>query len=130
MTTTVERTSAAGWSVVSPRGSVDAATAPALRAALEAAAADADSVLVDLGGVTFLDSTGLGVLVGGLRRARVGGGALRVVCADATMLELFRVTGLMDVLDVHRDVRTALRRPLPQEPADEGLAAAEPTARG
>lgn len=136
MTTTVEHASVAGWSVLSPRGQVDAATAPVLRSALESAAAGAGArVLVDLGGVSFLDSTGLGVLVGGLRRCRVAGGALRVVCTDAAMLELFRVTGLLEVLDVHRDLAAALRHPLapPQdveEPAAAGVAAVEPSVRG
>lgn len=130
MTSTVGRTSTAGWAVVSPRGPVDAATAPALRSALESAADEGGRVLVDLGAVTFLDSTGLGVLVGCLRRARVAGGALRVVCADPAMVELFRVTGLTEVLDVHRDLAAALRHPLPEQPADDDLAGAEPGARG
>jgi anti-sigma B factor antagonist len=126
MALTVELTSASGWVVVSPRGPVDAATAPTLRAELDGVTAHGAHVLVDLGGVSFLDSTGLGVLIGGLRRARVEGGALRVVCADPVMLELFRVTGLTEVLDLQHDLATGLAAAIPPPAPDQLL---EPDAR-
>ena len=126
MALTVESTSTSGWVVVSPRGPVDAATAPTLRTELDAATAGGAHVLVDLGGVSFLDSTGLGVLIGGLRRARVEGGALRVVCADPVMLELFRVTGLTEVLDLQHDLAAGLAATIPPPAPDQLL---EPDAR-
>jgi anti-sigma B factor antagonist len=127
MTLTLERSHAAGWTVLRPAGQIDAATAGRLRAELEQATSADARVIVDLGAVDFLDSTGLGVLIGGLRRARVNGGALRVVCTERKMLELFRVTGLTDVLDVHQSCAEALRAPLGDRVSNQGEAASHGT---
>ena len=63
-----------GWAVLSVQGEVDVYTAPQFREQLiQLVDQGQRSILVDLEGVEFLDSTGLGVLVGGLRRARVNG---------------------------------------------------------
>lgn len=64
-------------------GEVDLATAPALRRALAAAGVDDADVTVDLTHTTFLDSCGLGVLLGAARDAQRSGHRLDVLCADA-----------------------------------------------
>lgn len=110
MTSSRERSATAdGWSVLRPQGPLDAASAPELRAALDCAAEGPQPhLLIDLTEVDFLDSTALGVLVGALRRVRVAGGVLRVVCANPTMLELIDLAGLTAALDVHPDRLSAL----------------------
>ena len=65
-------------------------------------------LVIDLGGVEFLDSTGLGVLVAGLNRAREVGGSLSLVCPQERVLKLFRITGLDEVFTVHSTVDEAL----------------------
>ena len=57
-------------------------------------------LVIDLGGVEFIDSTGLGVLIGGLKRTRSQGGDLRVSRVGERLEKMFELTGLGDVLAV------------------------------
>jgi len=65
-------------------------------------------IIADLRGVTFLDSTGLGVLVGSLKRLRSHGGSLRVVISADRILRIFRITGLANVFALHLSLQEAL----------------------
>jgi anti-sigma B factor antagonist len=58
--------------------------------------------------VDFLDSTGLGVLVGGLKRVRAHDGSLRLVCTQERILKIFRITGLTKVFPIHASVDEAV----------------------
>ncbi len=85
----------AGWSVLELVGQLDVATAPELRQALqEAQYGGGARVVVDLTRVEFLDSFGLGVLVGGLKRARLQGGRFVLAGAGPRVQRIFEVTGL------------------------------------
>ncbi|BCJ32719.1 anti-sigma-B factor antagonist [Actinocatenispora thailandica] len=76
-------------------GEIDVYTAPRLRQRLVQLVEDgARHLVVDLGGVEFLDSTGLGVLVGGLKRMRALSGSFALVCDQERILKIFRITGL------------------------------------
>ncbi len=87
--------------VLTVSGEVDVYTAPTLREHILTAISDgASTVVVDLSSVAFMDSTGLGVLVGALKRLRQQDGNLHVVCDSEPVLKIFRVTGLMDVFGV------------------------------
>ena len=89
-------------------GEIDVYTAPRLRERLvELVAGGAKHVVVDLGRVEFLDSTGLGVLVGAHRRLRASHGSLRLVCPHERLLKIFRITGLDSVFEIHRSVEEA-----------------------
>ena len=89
-------------------GEVDVFTAPQLREALVGAIEeDSHDVVVDLQGVDFLDSTGLGVLVAGLKRVRQYGGDLSLVCTREHILKILDITGLVKVLKVHDSVEAA-----------------------
>jgi anti-sigma B factor antagonist len=95
--------------VISVSGEIDVYTAPSLRERLnELVAAGHYDLVVDLGGVEFLDSTGLGVLVGGLKRVRSHDGTLRLVCAQEKILKVFRITGLTKVFPIHATLGEAL----------------------
>ena len=90
-----------GMTVVEVGGEIDVYTAPQLRTALNDAIADgARDLVVDMGGTDFLDSTGLGVLVGCLKRVRSLDGELRLVCDSEKILKVFRITGLTKVFDI------------------------------
>jgi anti-sigma B factor antagonist len=95
--------------VLQVTGEVDAYTAPMLREQIrELAAKGAVHLIVDLGRVDFLDSTGLGALVGGLRRLREAGGSLALVISTPRILRIFQITGLTKALAAQRSVADAI----------------------
>lgn len=90
-------------------GSLDIATAPTVRAALLEAAERGDHrIVVDLNGVEFLDSTGLGALIGAQRRAKEAGGEIRLAVPDGQILRLLRITGLLKIFGVYATLEDAL----------------------
>jgi anti-sigma B factor antagonist len=95
--------------VVSVGGEIDVYTAPQLREKVVelVAAGDVDLVL-DLSGVEFLDSTGLGVLVGALNRVRAQDGSLALVLTQERILKVFEITGLRKVFPIHATVAEAV----------------------
>lgn len=95
----------AGWTVVAPAGPLDVATAPALRQRLiEVQLPPATRLVLDLERVEFIDSFGLAVVIGALKRARSSDGALVVRCTRERTLSLLALTGLDGVLDVVADL--------------------------
>ena len=65
-------------------------------------------LLVDLEAVEFLDSTGLGVLVGGLKKVRAQEGTMALICSQDRLLKIFRITGLAKVFTIHESEAAAL----------------------
>jgi anti-sigma B factor antagonist len=90
------------------RGSLDLATSPTVRAALSDAQETKKDVVVDLTQLEFLDSTGLGALIGAHRRAAEHGGSLRLIVNDGPISRLLTITGLIRVLAVYHSVDDAL----------------------
>lgn len=83
------------------RGDLDCHSAPELRSALAAAMDDGvRQVTLDIGGTQFVDSTGLSVLVGGLRRLRDHGGNMVIASPTAATRRLFEITGLSRVFEI------------------------------
>lgn len=83
-------------------GEIDVYTAPMLRDAIsELVCKGAHDIVIDMSGVKFLDSTGLGVLVGGLKKVRAHNGSLELVCREERLLKIFRITGLAKVFVIH-----------------------------
>lgn len=99
-----------GSTVLTVRGEVDVYTAPKLRERLVELAADGHhKVVVDLEQVDFLDSTGLGVLVGGLKRLRSHDGDLLLVSTQRRILKVFEITGLTKVFSIYDSVEDATK---------------------
>lgn len=98
-----------GWTLVAASGEIDVATAPELRDRLtELIEAGTTRLVVDLEDVGFIDSTGLGVLVGGARRARTEDGDLRLVCTNSRILKVFEATGLNEIFTIAATVDDAV----------------------
>jgi anti-sigma B factor antagonist len=94
--------------VIAVSGEIDVATAPQLRESLHRVIAQGEAtVVLDLLGVTFLDSTALGVLVGALKRCRELGGELHLVVADPRILKIFEITGLTNVFTIVESLQAA-----------------------
>lgn len=91
--------------VVTLGGEIDVYTAPLLRDAIsDLVAQGSHDIVIDLTGVGFLDSTGLGVLVGGLKKVRAHDGTLELVCDQERLLKIFRITGLAKVFVIHESL--------------------------
>lgn len=96
------------FAVLMIAGEVDITNAEAFRDHLQAlVAGPSPAVIVDLSLVTFMDSAGLGVLIGALRSMHRAGGTLRVVGTTRHLVELFDVTGVHKILPLHPTVAAA-----------------------
>ena len=96
--------------VLTLSGELDLATAPAVRECLnELVGGGARQVVVDLRQVDFLDSIGLGVLVGAYRRLRERepAGSLRLVCTSERVIRVFELTGLLLLFPMYASVEQA-----------------------
>lgn len=89
-------------------GEVDVYTASVLREKLiDVIDADHADIVVDLTGVGFLDSTGLGVLVGALKKIRGFGGRLQLIIDQEKVMKVFRITALTQVFTIHETLEDA-----------------------
>jgi anti-sigma B factor antagonist len=97
------------FEIIEVGGEVDVYTAPRLREAIVAAIdAGHTRLVIDVEKVEFLDSTGLGVLVGALKKVRADGGTLDIVCTQERILKIFDITGLDKVFGLHTSVAEAI----------------------
>ena len=104
--------------VIELGGEVDLYTAPEFKERMVQVIENGKKrVVVDLSEATFIDSTTLGVLVGGVKRLRPTGGSLALVCTDQNIQKIFEITGLDRVFPIHDSREQAL-----SEVAGEGAA--------
>jgi anti-sigma B factor antagonist len=88
--------------VIELGGEIDLYTAPEFKERMvELIEGGKKHIVVDLSEATFIDSTTLGVLVGGVKRLRPTGGALALVCTDQNITKIFEITGLDRVFPIH-----------------------------
>jgi anti-sigma B factor antagonist len=98
-----------GIEVVDVHGEIDIYTAPRLRELLiDLVSKNNYQLVVNMDKVGFLDSTGLGVLIGGLNRVRAQDGSLDLVCTQQRILKIFRITGLTKVFAIYQTVDQAI----------------------
>lgn len=111
-----ELTTDDGISVVSPSGRLTMVGAPDLRDMVSSLVQEGRTrLVVDLSGVTFLDSSGLGALVAGLKSARQAGGDLRIAAASEQVLLVLKLTSLDRVLEPHASVEAAFAELRPRD---------------
>jgi len=97
-----------GWAVLEVQGEVDLYTSSQLREAIvRLTEEDENRIVVDLYNVSFMDSSGLGVLVAGLKRARERGGELALVFGEGSVQKVFGITGLDKIFPTYRSVGEA-----------------------
>jgi anti-sigma B factor antagonist len=110
-----------GVHVIALTGEVDLYTAPEFKQELLRVIGEgAKQVVVDFTDTTFIDSTTLGVLVGGVKRLRPEGGQLSLICSDRNITKIFEITGLDRVFTIYptRDEAVSkLRASADQPPA-------------
>jgi anti-sigma B factor antagonist len=88
--------------VIALSGEVDLYTAPEFKQQLlEVIGQGSKELIVDFSDTTFIDSTTLGVLVGGVKRLRPNGGRLSIVCSDRNITKIFEITGLDRVFAIY-----------------------------
>jgi anti-sigma B factor antagonist len=105
----LETREVADRTVVTVGGEIDVYTAPKLRDKItELVNAGHHNLLIDMEKVEFLDSTGLGVLVGGLKKVRAQNGSMELICSQDRLLKIFRITGLAKVFTIHDSEAAAL----------------------
>ena len=97
------------WAVMRVAGEIDMATAPRLRQHVQTVTArNLAGLVLDLDRVDFIDSTGLGVMVGAAKRMRMIDGGFRIVCSQKHLNDLFRLTRLNEVFDLYESLEEAL----------------------
>lgn len=108
MTQFDRRTLDSGVVVVKPTGRLNMVAAPTLRQELHALVDGGQrDVVVDLSGVEFIDSSGLGALISGLKVARQAGGDLRIAAPTRQVVTVLELTNLNRVLAVHESAESA-----------------------
>ncbi len=96
------------YTLCRPVGELDAYTVGQFREAL-GGLASSRLLLIDLSSVPFMDSAGLGALIGGIRRAREAGGDVAVACSRPTLTRLLHTTGFDRIVPVTETVEDAAR---------------------
>lgn len=102
-----------GYTICRPVGELDAFTVSQFRQAL-AELASGPRLVIDMSGVPFVDSAGLGALIGGIRRARELGGDVVVVCNRPSLVRTLRTTGfdrIVAMTDTVEEAKEAFSRP-------------------
>jgi anti-sigma B factor antagonist len=95
--------------VVALAGEIDLSNHAFLRTTLNDLIVDgAVHLVLDLTGVTFMDSTGLGALIGTRRRVHAFQGSLAIVLTHDAILRVFQITGLDNIFDLHDTLEGAL----------------------
>ncbi len=98
-----------GVKILVLRGEVDLSNSERLKDALYDCLEGAPgNLVVDLNGLDFMDTTGLGALVAGLKRARQGGGDLSLVCGRGHLRKIFSLTGLDNVFSIYDNLQRCL----------------------
>ncbi len=104
----IEITDANDYRVLRPAGDLDVYTVGSLRDAIGTLIEqESPKVVVDLDGVPFMDSSGLGALMGGVRRLREAGGDLAICCTREQHLKLFSITGFGEGVSIAPTVEEA-----------------------
>ncbi|NPV59054.1 MAG: STAS domain-containing protein [Actinobacteria bacterium] len=98
-----------GVSVITLEGEIDLSTSAEFKEAVyETIESGKKDIIIDLNGLEFMDSTGLGVVVAALKKTRMEGGTIRLICNKRNILKVFTVTGLDKVFSIYDNLQRCL----------------------
>ena len=90
---------------ISVQGEIDAYTAPKLRSTIfPLSEKEGVNMIVDLTGVSYMDSTGLGVFVGVFKNVKAHNGQFKIIGLSERLQRLFEITGLADIIDINSQI--------------------------
>jgi anti-sigma B factor antagonist len=96
--------------VVDLTGEIDVYTSPKVKDAItELIDQEHYNLVINLEKVRYIDSTGLGVLIGGLKRVREHGGSVSLVCTNPQIKKIFDITGLVKIFGIFDDEQSAMK---------------------
>jgi anti-sigma B factor antagonist len=105
----IDVTQSSGVAVVAPRGDLDMATVQDVRRALAGLLDGGQSrLLIDLDGVGYIDSSGIGALIAAMKQARAAGGDVRLCALQDEVRAIFEITRLVQVMSIHPTRQEAL----------------------
>jgi len=94
---------------VEVQGEIDVYTSPRVKETInELIDAGHYNMVVNLEGVRYIDSTGLGVLIGALKKVREKNGKIVLICTNPQIKKIFNITGLIKIFDIYKDEAEAL----------------------
>ncbi len=97
-------------SVIELVGEIDVYTSPKVKDAVSGLIdSGIYNIIIDLAQVKYIDSTGLGVLIGGLKRVREHGGSVHLICNNPQIRKIFDITGLVKIFGIFDTEEAALR---------------------
>ncbi|HEU4754871.1 MAG TPA: STAS domain-containing protein [Armatimonadota bacterium] len=100
----------AGFPVLLVNGEIDIYTAPLFKQAVVGLVSEGNKdVVIDLSGVTFMDSSGFGTLLGATRRLRPAGGGLHLAAPNSTIQRMLRLTRLDTIMHIYESQDEAIR---------------------
>lgn len=96
--------------VVDLNGEIDVYTSPKVKDAIgDLIDKGHYNLVINLEKVRYIDSTGLGVLIGGLKRVREHGGTVNLVCTNPQIKKIFDITGLVKIFGIYDDEEAAMK---------------------
>lgn len=99
-----------GVPVVELEGEIDLSTSSIFKETVyQVIESGHDDVIIDLNGLEFMDSTGLGVLVAALKKTSMVGGSIRLICNKRNILKVFTITGLDKVFSIYDNLQRCLQ---------------------
>lgn len=95
--------------VVEVQGEIDVYTSPRVKEMInELIEQGKFHLIIDLEGVRYIDSTGLGVLIGALKRVREHEGRILLICTNPQIKKIFNITGLVKIFEIYKDEAEAI----------------------
>ncbi|TAM87573.1 anti-sigma factor antagonist [bacterium] len=96
--------------VVDLVGEIDVYTSPAVKEAITELIDDGHyNLIINLEGVRYIDSTGLGVLIGALKRVREHAGSVNLICTNPQVKKIFDITGLVKIFGIYENEQSAIK---------------------
>ena len=96
--------------VVEVQGEIDVYASPRVKEMInELIEQGRFNLIIDLEGVRYIDSTGLGVLIGALKKVREHEGRILLICTNPQIKKIFNITGLVKIFEIYKDEEEALK---------------------